>query len=334
MFSSNRYKIMFASAWHQEVNASSRAVVTRAIEWRDCGCWMRTRGVVLLWTVGTATSELQGSCCLLALSTHFVHFAVVHIIAAWLCKSQEAVPDTDPVPNQTYVFIDVETTGVKIDRPRITELCLIAVNRFGLQNVHLGPPSHKNSKQLPLPPRVLDKMTICIDPQKVVRDDAYRLTGLSNERLAENRRKGFDQHVIDMILAFLARQPTPVCLFAHNGFAFDYPMLKVEFFRLNTNLPPNIRCADTLVAAREIFRFDGNEPLRFGLVDLHQQLFQSLPNGAHNAEDDALTLLRVVQSNVVAFIDWADKHALSFSDFDLLYAPSPSKRQRRDYTTV
>lgn len=49
---------------------------------------------------------------------------------------------------------------------------------------------------------------------------------------------------------------TPVCLIAHNGNKFDFPLLRREFARIGTSLPSTVLCSDSLLAfqAEEKYR--------------------------------------------------------------------------------
>lgn len=49
-----------------------------------------------------------------------------------------------------------------------------------------------------------------------------------------------------MINLFLLRQEPPVCLVAHNGFGFDFGLLKAEIGSLGLDLPDGILCIDSL----------------------------------------------------------------------------------------
>ena len=68
----------------------------------------------------------------------------------------------------TFVFLDLESTGLGGDgkQPRITELCLVAVHRDNLQD-----PCKDDT------PRVLNKLTLCTYPMKVVEHGAAQITG-------------------------------------------------------------------------------------------------------------------------------------------------------------
>lgn len=159
-----------------------------------------------------------------------------------------------PEPAQTLVFVDAETTGLPESRPRATELCFIAVDRRGLSV------ATRTDEGVPLPPRVHDKLTFCMEPNKVVDAEAGRLTGLTNDILAQNRRRPFDARAARLVLDFLARQAPPVCLVAHNGIQFDFPLLKDELSSVGETLPPGTLCADTLPAMRQIMAHNSPWP--------------------------------------------------------------------------
>jgi len=52
------------------------------------------------------------------------------------------------------------------------------------------------------------------------------ITGLDNFMLEEH--KPFDQGLFSVLEGFLERLPPPVCLLAHNGLRFDFPILARE----------------------------------------------------------------------------------------------------------
>jgi len=67
---------------------------------------------------------------------------------------------------QTYVFFDLETTGLIQGKifPRITEIALVAVSRESICN---------SNKPLP---RVLHKLVLPVNPQKVIPPTVENLT--------------------------------------------------------------------------------------------------------------------------------------------------------------
>lgn len=46
----------------------------------------------------------------------------------------------------------------------------------------------------------------------------------------------FTSNTVEMINKFLEHSPKPVCLVAHNGNGFDYPILRAEIAKTGLNL--------------------------------------------------------------------------------------------------
>ena len=67
----------------------------------------------------------------------------------------------------TFVFFDLEATGLQETNPKITELSFVAVHRHGLTET----PKVK-------PPRVIEKLTLCFCPMKSV-GTSSDVTGIS-----------------------------------------------------------------------------------------------------------------------------------------------------------
>lgn len=120
----------------------------------------------------------------------------------------------------TYVFIDLETTGLINDPPvRITELnfCAIGKSQF-LQGM---------SREIP---RVSNSLNLCINPTRSIHPTATRLTKLDLTNL--EHQSEFNEDVFNNIFSFLNRLKRPICLIAHNGFKFDFPILRAEIDKL------------------------------------------------------------------------------------------------------
>jgi hypothetical protein len=64
----------------------------------------------------------------------------------------------------TYVFLDFETTSLLDRKCRITEMCLLAVNRVDLTAAGSFP-------------RVTNKLTVCLDPQQPISMTSSNITG-------------------------------------------------------------------------------------------------------------------------------------------------------------
>ena len=140
---------------------------------------------------------------------------------------------------ETFVFLDLEATGLPSMDPEIAELSLFAVHRSSLEN-----PEHDESGT-PLPPRVMDKLTLCMSPERPFTAKASEIAGLSREGLARCGKAGFDGTVVRTLQAFLSRHEGPVCLVAQNGFDYDFPLLCMELQRLGAHLPQDTVCLDT-----------------------------------------------------------------------------------------
>ncbi|XP_033029832.1 three prime repair exonuclease 2 [Lacerta agilis] len=215
---------------------------------------------------------------------------------------------------QTFVFLDLETTGLPLDQPRLAELCLFAVHRRSLQRPHL--------LATPQLPRIIDKLTLCVDPQKPFTLEAERITGLSNQNLEENCKAGFNSGVVEILKGFLQRQTGPICLVAHNGLGFDFPLLRAELWRVDTDLPLSTGCLDTLPALKELERSPG---MSYRLGALFERFYGRGPNGAHSAEGDVLTLLQVFLARAPELMTWAARNAHSWGEIRPMYSLSLSR---------
>ncbi|XP_069842319.1 three prime repair exonuclease 2-like isoform X2 [Dendropsophus ebraccatus] len=185
----------------------------------------------------------------------------------------------------TFVFLDLEATGLNRDLPKITEICLIAVHVSSLKN-----PVTDETGEVQLP-RIMDKLCLCVDPGKPLTAVASSITGLSNENLTNNGKQKFDLTLIKAINEFVNRQAKPVCLVAHNGFSYDFPLLKTELLQQNEDFPDTMLCLDSLHTFRYLDR--STPRLGFTLTEIYRRCFGKEPNNSHAAEGDVLTLILV-----------------------------------------
>ena len=137
-----------------------------------------------------------------------------------------------------HLYFDVEATGLKsAGRPRISELSLIAVN---IQDVLKMSKAIKDNIQnrtiesrllqlRKLSPRIVNKLTLCIYPMATIVPLVSDITGLDNYNLTGQSK--FDKKTVDLINSFLLLLPSPVCLVAHNGNDYDFPLLKLKWTR-------------------------------------------------------------------------------------------------------
>jgi DNA polymerase III epsilon subunit-like protein len=117
---------------------------------------------------------------------------------------------------KTLIIIDLETTGLIYDQPKITELAMIAVSISTLEQMTV-------EEQLP---RILNKFVKFFDPLKELRDEVVQLTGLNNDMLSVY--KPFNRDTVKAMEAFLSDFQKPFCFVAHNGNLFDFPILFQE----------------------------------------------------------------------------------------------------------
>uniref|UniRef100_A0A8D0HFV0 exodeoxyribonuclease III n=1 Tax=Sphenodon punctatus TaxID=8508 RepID=A0A8D0HFV0_SPHPU len=230
-----------------------------------------------------------------------------------LPRAGMATPSPD-VAFESFVFLDLETTTLNRRRVRTAEISLSAVHRCSLEEPESDPESD-SEWEFPLPPRIVDKLTLCLDPQKPFAHRAMELTGLSNRSLKENGKPGFDQALVQAVCGFLMRQPGPVCLVAHNGYNFDFPLLRRELDRLGEDLPSNLWCLDTLPALQEL---EGHARMSYSLSNLYKYYYgqEPDPDRAHSAEGDVETLLMVFLYRAEGLMAWAEENAPRWNEIE------------------
>ncbi|XP_069686338.1 uncharacterized protein [Periplaneta americana] len=156
-------------------------------------------------------------------------------------EEQKCVPN----PIRSFVMLDLETTSLPYEKPvKITEIALVAAMREHI----LG--FGTNITSATALPRVLSKLNLCVYPRKAISPFATEVTNLDNQML--EHQNPFDEHLFYVLDSFLKRMPKPVCLVAHNGLRFDFPVLQAELSTIGKTLPDDIMCADSLPAFREL----------------------------------------------------------------------------------
>lgn len=153
---------------------------------------------------------------------------------------------------KTLVYFDIEATGLKSSgRPRICELTFLAVNMKDVLELNVNDYNMKGQNKEVLLPRIVNKLTLCIYPMATIVPQVSDMTGLDNYNLSGQSK--FNKSTGDLINNFLSCLPSPVCLIAHNGNAYDFPLLKAELENAGVQLGPEIFCADSYVGIKEIF---------------------------------------------------------------------------------
>ncbi|GLV42790.1 uncharacterized protein CBL_03530 [Carabus blaptoides fortunei] len=85
---------------------------------------------------------------------------------------------------------------------------------------------------------------------KNIHHEAAKITGLYNDELVNE--SSFNEVSLNLLINFVARLLQPVCLVAHNGFKFDYPILRNHIELVGKTFPDNVVCIDSLLAFRDI----------------------------------------------------------------------------------
>ncbi|KAF5399888.1 Three prime repair exonuclease 1 [Paragonimus heterotremus] len=258
-----------------------------------------------------------------------------------------------PILLSTLVFLDLETTGLPSAsfKPEITELCLLAVSRFALE-------------QTDKPIRVQNKLNLCFHPTRTMQSVAAKISGLNRDNLFH--QKDFDTTAVNLLQLFLTRLDPPICLLAHNGNRFDFALLRAQLlglrgidFRLLDCHGSPILCADTLslftALNDELVRkpplndsgFDCADvdvssdnytlvdtPLShsspkksvspprtvfFQLGNVYSRVFGSPHSNAHSAEGDCIALMDLVQHLGLSAIDWLQTNYSDFNKIPTMY---------------
>lgn len=78
---------------------------------------------------------------------------------------------------KTYIFVDLETSGLPQDSPvKITEISLVAAKREHILDTHSGV-SKENCFYIDYLPRVLNKVSLPIYPNKMIHPKASAVSG-------------------------------------------------------------------------------------------------------------------------------------------------------------
>ena len=160
---------------------------------------------------------------------------------------------------RTFVYFDLEATGLKSSgRPRVCELSLIAVGSSDILDLHkslLNSISDRTNEDTSIQvktfsPRIVNKLTLCVYPMAIIVPLVSSMTGLDNYNLTGQSK--FDRKIGNLLSIFLSCLPSPVCLVAHNGSQYDFPLLKAEMEKAGTKLGSEILCVDSYLGIKPI----------------------------------------------------------------------------------
>uniref|UniRef100_A0A034WQ75 Three prime repair exonuclease 1 n=1 Tax=Bactrocera dorsalis TaxID=27457 RepID=A0A034WQ75_BACDO len=165
----------------------------------------------------------------------------------------------------SFVVLDLETSTYD---GNLRNLSIMELTMYGFpaKDLQTDPIRVTRTSEMCVPPPSpnLNKLTLIINPRRVIYPKSTDSTGLDNNML-ENESH-FDENCACLIVNFLNRLPQPVCLVAHNGDRHDFLIVKNMFNKLSMKLPNNIHFVDSLHAFRRI-DFDPT--------------FQTRPNGKY-----------------------------------------------------
>ena len=196
-------------------------------------------------------------------------------------------------PIQTFVYIDFAT---EYQGEAVTEVSLLATPR----NLILDPKALEPS----------DKLTL-------------------------NFKSGgaFNLASYNEINQFINRQQKPVCLVAHNGNTFDFPILKRELRQLDVTLADDLLCADSLFAfydilehpdnyygnaVRTIFFVGKTKPaISYELGEIYKREVGFPPVKPHPPENDNIMNFRISRKLGARFLTWTDRIQRQFADVRL-----------------
>ena len=157
---------------------------------------------------------------------------------------------------KTLVYFDVEATGLKNSgRPRVTEMSFVAVKAKDVLELHSQIVNQFTERKAEIGstlPQIVNKLTVCVYPMAIIRPEVSEITGLDNYNLSGQAT--FSKNTGELINSFLGHLPRPLCLVAHNGVQYDFPLLKAELEKVGMTLPSDTLCADSYLGLKEIFR--------------------------------------------------------------------------------
>ncbi|XP_039287163.1 uncharacterized protein LOC111053395 isoform X1 [Nilaparvata lugens] len=147
---------------------------------------------------------------------------------------------------RSYLILDLETTG--FINSKITEVSLLGVVREHIEECH-AKKSPRHSKSINIP-RVVQKLNVCVYPNRMINNLVSEVTGLTNDLLQPY--PSFNKNTCKQIVEFIKMLPKPVCMLAHNGNRFDFPIIRGELAENGMELPDDLYCADTLQGFRAL----------------------------------------------------------------------------------
>ncbi|GFY75160.1 three-prime repair exonuclease 1 [Trichonephila inaurata madagascariensis] len=226
----------------------------------------------------------------------------------------------------SLVFFDLETTGLAYEigksNVQITEVSMVAISRKEFEQS-----KYDDLRDI----RIIQKLCFCIRPRSSISPTASEITGLNSDNLIDQQL--FEQKAAELINSFLSHLPKPVCLLAHNGERFDFPLLKAEFTRLSDSLSSDIFIADTLKVFRTfgvpvfppekkispLVKYTKRGKISCALSNLHLYFFNKHPPGSHSSEGDCIALARICHKMKDLILPWIDENCSTFDSIQPMW---------------
>lgn len=158
-----------------------------------------------------------------------------------------------------YAIVDIETTGGSADKSRITE---IAIYRYDGE-------------------KIVDEFVTLINPESFIPSNITRLTGISNEMVA-NAPRFFE-------VARKIVEITDGAFFVAHNVSFDYRFVQAEFKRLGYSFTRDTLC--TVKLSRKYLPGYSSYSLGSICSDLNISI-----NGRHRAAGDALATVKLFET--------------------------------------
>ncbi|MGN1481532.1 PolC-type DNA polymerase III, partial [Porcipelethomonas sp.] len=165
--------------------------------------------------------------------------------------------DDDRSVNEEIIVYDVETTGLNVDKERLTEIGAVKLKNM----------------------RVIDSFNIMVNPEKPIPPNIVELTGI-NDSMVANAPK--EKEAVEQFLEFCGENPV---LVAHNA-RFDNSFIDAVCRR--HNIPHEYSSIDSLVLCRAMLPELGKHKLDTVAKHLKLGKFEH-----HRACDDAMMLAKI-----------------------------------------
>lgn len=211
---------------------------------------------------------------------------------------------------ETFVFIDLETTGLDTDTDNIVEIFACAVNVHDLGYFKITG-SEVNVKEVI--PRLVDQINLMVLPICDIPAMAAEINGITREELTLRKKECFTIDTARILENFLLQLKEPLCLVAHNGFKFDYPMLLSHLQRTKTDHPiwGRIFCTDSLIVLREKYPNQSRS-----LNNMYNNIARQVKgpiSQSHSAEGDVLRLM-VITKLQEQMVEWLESKKIRFDE--------------------